>query len=95
MAGQRLWPDGNRQSRQTGILRLGRFAHRPAGHPKSQRGEGLQRASLGNNEEPCASTSASLQLAERSARAGSHGPLAAQVGSHTVYIPLFVRGGDL
>ena len=33
--GQRLWPDGDGQSRQAGITTPGRFAHRPAEHTQS------------------------------------------------------------
>ena len=60
----------------------------------AQRGEQVAARILANNEGGGAHPRGLLQLAEE-ARLRPHGTLAAQVGSHTVYIPLFVKGGDL
>ena len=67
----------------------------PPNTPKAQRGEKVAARILGNNEEAVRIHVGYYNWLKEVRGLDRMGTLAAQVGSHTVYIPLFVKGGDM
>ena len=67
----------------------------PPGTSKAQRGEQVAARILANNEEAVRIHVGYYNWLKEVRGFDRMGTLAAQVGSHTVYIPLFVKGGDL